>query len=33
MTEEEKINLLNELLNYEENNDIGNLTRAERREF
>lgn len=25
--------MLNELLEYEENNDIGNLTRAERREF
>ncbi len=33
MTREEKTNLLNELLKYEENNDIGNLTRAERREF
>ena len=33
MTREEKSNLLNELLKYEENNDIGNLTRAERREF
>jgi hypothetical protein len=33
MTVEEKSNLLNELLEYEENNDIGNLTRAERREF
>jgi hypothetical protein len=33
MTREEKTNLLNELLEYEENNDIGNLTRAERREF
>lgn len=33
MTREEKANLLNELLEYEENNDIGNLTRAERREF
>jgi|GEM_PF-2005084 len=33
MTREEKTNLLKELLNYEENNDIGNLTRAERREF
>lgn len=33
MTREEKSNLLNELLEYEENNDIGNLTRAERREF
>ena len=33
MTREEKTNWLNELLEYEENNDIGNLTRAERREF
>lgn len=33
MTREEKSNLLNELLDYEENNDIGNLTRAERGEF
>ena len=33
MTREEKTNLLNELLKYEENNDIGNLTRTERREF
>jgi len=33
MTREEKSNLLNELLKYEEKNDIGNLTRAERREF
>jgi len=33
MTREEKSNLLNELLEYEENNDIGNLTRAERQEF
>ena len=33
MTREEKINLLNELLEYEEKNDIGHLTRAERREF
>ena len=33
MTKEEKANLLNELLEYEENNDIGNLTRIERREF
>ena len=33
MTKEEKVNLLNELLEYEENNDIGNLTRIERREF
>ena len=33
MTREEKFNLLNELLEYEEKNDIGNLTRADRREF
>ena len=33
MTREEKSNLLNELLEYEEKNDIGNLTRADRREF
>ena len=33
MTREEKSNLLNELLEYEEKNDIGLLTRAERREF
>lgn len=33
MTREEKSNLLNELLEIEEKNDIGNLTRAERREF
>lgn len=33
MTREEKFNLLNELLEYEEKNDIGLLTRAERREF
>ena len=33
MTREEKTNLLNELLEYEEKNDIGLLTRAERREF
>lgn len=33
MTNGEKSNLLNELLEYEEKNDIGNLTRAERREF
>lgn len=33
MTREEKINLLNGLLEYEEKNDIGNLTRAERGEF
>jgi acetylornithine deacetylase/succinyl-diaminopimelate desuccinylase-like protein len=33
MTREEKTNLLNELLEYEEKNDIGNLTRADRREF
>ena len=33
MSREEKSNLLNELLEYEEKNDIGNLTRAERREF
>ena len=33
MTREEKINLLNELLEVEEKNDIGNLTTADRREF
>lgn len=33
MTREEKINLLNKLLEIEEKNDIGNLTRAERGEF
>ena len=33
MTREEKFILLNELLEYEEKNDIGLLTRAERREF
>ena len=33
MTREEKINFLNELLDYEEKNDIGLLTRVERREF
>lgn len=33
MTREEKSNLLNELLEYEEKNDIGNLTRTDRREF
>lgn len=33
MTREEKVNLLNELLEIEEKNDIGNLTTAERREF
>ena len=33
MTKEEKSNLLNKLLEYEENNDIGHLTRVERREF
>jgi hypothetical protein len=33
MTREEKIELLNRLLEVEEKNDIGNLTRAERREF
>lgn len=33
MTREEKIELLNKLLEIEEKNDIGNLTRAERGEF
>ena len=33
MTREEKVNLLNTLLEIEEKNDIGNLTRAERGEF
>jgi hypothetical protein len=33
MTREEKNELLNKLLKIEENNDIGNLTRAERGEF
>lgn len=33
MTREEKVNLLNELLEIEEKNDISNLTRADRREF
>ena len=33
MTIEEKINLLNKLLEIEEKNDIGDLTRAERGEF
>ena len=33
MTREEKVNLLNELLEIDEKNDIGNLTTAERREF
>lgn len=33
MKREEKIDLLNKLLEIEEKNDIGNLTRAERREF
>jgi len=30
---EEKVNLLNELLEIEEKNDIGNLTSTDRREF
>lgn len=33
MTREEKVNLLNELLEIEEKNDIGNLTSTDRREF
>lgn len=33
MTRQEKIDLLEELLKIEEKNDIGNLTRADRREF
>ena len=33
MTREEKVNLLNTLLEIEEKNDIGNLTRTDRREF
>lgn len=33
MTRKEKIELLNRLLEIEEKNDIGNLTRAERGEF
>lgn len=33
MTREEKINLLNKLLEIEEKLDIGNLTRAEKGEF
>lgn len=33
MTREERINLLNKLLEIEEKNDIGNLTMAERGEF
>lgn len=33
MTREDKIELLNTLLKIEEQNDVGNLTRAERREF
>ena len=33
MTREEKFELLNKLLEIEEENDIGNLTRAERGEF
>ena len=33
MTREEKVNLLNELLEIEEKNDIGNLTTTDRREF
>ena len=33
MTREEKVNLLNELLEIEEKNDIGNLTSMDRREF
>lgn len=33
MTTEEKKELLDVLLAYEEKNDIGNLTRAERAEF
>ena len=33
MTRQEKVNLLNELLEIEEKNDIGNLTSTDRREF
>lgn len=33
MTREEKVNLLNELLEIEEKNDIGNLTSKDRSEF
>ena len=33
LTEEEKVNLLKELLEIEEKNDIGNLTSKARREF
>lgn len=33
MTREEKVNLLNVLLEIEEKNDIGNLTSTDRREF
>ena len=33
MTREEKLELLNRLLEIEEKNDIGNLTRTDRREF
>ncbi len=33
MTRQKKVNLLNELLEIEEKNDIGNLTSTDRREF
>lgn len=33
MTREEKVNLLNKLLEIEKKNDIGNLTSTDRREF